>query len=126
MLAGPKKFLDLTPTPKIAPKGPRGHKRSYMGQIWNKKIGIYFQNQKWLAYISRSQKISDPDPNPKKALKSPKRAKKPTKGGALLSTFVGLKKFLEANPNPKKGPKNPKMAKRFKIKNKRIGLYSPN
>ena len=40
-----KKFLNLTPTPKIAPKGPKSAQKSpKFGQSKNKK-GLHFQNK---------------------------------------------------------------------------------
>ena len=40
----PKKFLNLTLIPKIAPKGPKRAKKAPYGTESKRKIGISFQN----------------------------------------------------------------------------------
>ena len=48
MQAGPKKVFEPDPNPKNSPEGPKKlQKGPKFGQIENKKIGLYFQNQNW-------------------------------------------------------------------------------
>jgi len=74
--------LNLTPTPKIAPKSPKSAKRSKIWLYEKQKDRAVLPKQKLIVYISRFQKcVLDPksSPNGPKKLtpKGPKSAKRP-------------------------------------------------
>ena len=75
----PKKFLSLTPTPKIAPKSPKRAKRPKIWPNEKHKDRAVLPKQKLIVYISRFQKyvLSDLDPknSPKKSKKAQNLAK---------------------------------------------------
>ena len=80
----PKLFFVTDPDPsnspkeqKIAPKGPKKYKKGpKYGQIENKKIWLYFQNQSWLSIQVGSNNFFESDPSPKNSPERPKKFKK--------------------------------------------------
>ena len=90
--------MNLTPTPKIAPKSPKSAKRPKIWPNEKQKDRAVLPKQKLIVYIFRFQNVFEPDLEPKN---SPNGQKKNT-------------------------PKDSKSEKRLKIlpiKNKKIGLY---
>ena len=73
-------FLNLTPTPKIAPKGPKiapkgpkkVQKRPKMWPNFKQKVRAVLPKPKLIVYIDRFQKGFEPDPNHKKCPKGAK------------------------------------------------------
>ena len=58
--------MDLTPTPKIAPKSPKAKKGPEFGRIKNTKIELYFKNHSLLSTLVGSENVFEPDHNPKR------------------------------------------------------------
>ena len=89
-------FLNLTVTPKIAPKAkthPEGPQKvapqlcpKMWGYIKNEKIGLYFQNQRRLSTNIGSKKAVEPDPHSRNSPKGPKKYKKGPNFGGIKNT----------------------------------------
>ena len=75
-------FLNLTPTPKIAPrdkKNLQGLKKCKRGpecQRIKSKDRTVLQEPKLIVYIGRSKKVFESDPNPQKSPEGTKKCKK--------------------------------------------------
>ena len=70
--------MNLTPTPKKSPKGPKEvQKRPQMWPELKHKVMAVLPKPKLIVYIGRSQKVFEPDPSPKN---SPEESKKYKKG----------------------------------------------
>ena len=65
MWSGPKKILNFTPTPKIAPKGPKSAKKApNVAEFKTKKYRAVLWKAKLIVYIGRIKKVSEHEPNP--------------------------------------------------------------
>ena len=67
MKVAPKKFLNMTPTPKIAPQGQNSAKQA--PNLAESKTS----KPKLIENIGRFQNVFEPSPNPKSSYKGPKK-----------------------------------------------------
>ena len=86
-------FLNLTPTPKgqkKALKGPKKCKRGPKCVRFKPKDRAVLQEPKLIFYIVRSQKVFEPDPNPRNSPEGPKKCKKGPKFGQTKNKKIWL------------------------------------
>ena len=79
------------PTQKLAPKSPKKCKRGpKCDWIKNKKIGLYFQNQRWLFTYVGTNKVFEPDPLTKNSSERVPKVQKGPNCGRIKNKKMGL------------------------------------